>query len=136
LDEALVLAVEVLVEGAPGDGRVAGDVSDRGAGVAVFGDGLGQSRDQALALVAGDELPRQAMPSRRQPSKLRRVLRRLERLVGWISQENRRYRSGRAGPRLTDGRVSKSAIVQAASADPVPRCSSALATSRATSAPR
>ena len=64
-DEALVLAVEVLVEGAPGDRRVAGDVGDRRPRVSVFRYRLGQARDQPLALVVGDELARQAVTPRR-----------------------------------------------------------------------
>ena len=50
-DEALVLAAEVLVEGAPGDRRVTGDVGDRRPRVAVLGNRLGQAGDQPLALV-------------------------------------------------------------------------------------
>jgi len=56
----------VLVEGAAGDGGCAGDVGDRGAGVAVFGDCLGDPGDQPLALIVGDELARQAVPARRE----------------------------------------------------------------------
>ena len=72
-DEALVLAREVLVEGAAGDGGGAGDVGDRRARVAMLGDRLGDPGDQALALVMGDELARQAVAPRRQARQLRRV---------------------------------------------------------------
>ena len=79
-DEALVLALEVLVEGVPRDRRVAGDVGDRGPAIAFFGDRLGESRDQPLALVVHDEVPRQPVPTGRQARELRRVLG----SVGWI----------------------------------------------------
>ena len=81
-DEALVLAAEVLVEGAPRDRRVAGDVGDRRAGVAVFGDRLGEAGDQPLALVVDDELARQAVPARGQAGELRRVV--VSRLDGGV----------------------------------------------------
>ena len=79
-DEALVLAVEVLVEGAPRDRRVAGDVGDRGAAVAFFGDRLGEAGDQSLTLVVDDEVAGQSMPSGREAGELRRVLGRLDRV--------------------------------------------------------
>ena len=52
---------------------MAGDVGDRGAGVAVLGDRLGEAGDQPLALVVGDELTRQAVPSRREAGQLGRI---------------------------------------------------------------
>ena len=84
-DEALVLAAEVLVEGAPGDGRVAGDVGDGCPRVAVLGNRLGEAGDQALALVVGDELARQAVPAGGKAGQLRRILASLlDRGVGGI----------------------------------------------------
>jgi hypothetical protein len=71
---------------------MAGDVSDGGAGVAVFGNRLRETCDQALALVPGDELARQAMAARGKAGELRRVLRRIDRGVDWFAQENRPYR--------------------------------------------
>jgi hypothetical protein len=55
----------MLVEGAPGDRRVAGDVGDGCPCVAVFSDRLGEAGDQPLALVVGDELAWQPVPSGR-----------------------------------------------------------------------
>ena len=101
-DEALVLALEVLVEGAPGDRRVAGDVGDRRPRVAILRNRLGETRDQALALVVADELAGQAVAPRRQAGQLGGILGRLDRRVGWISQENRRYRSRRGEPILAN----------------------------------
>jgi hypothetical protein len=49
---------------------VAGDVGDRGAAVAVFGNRLGEPGDQPLALVVDDELPRKPVPARRKAGKL------------------------------------------------------------------
>ena len=63
-DEALVLAREVLVKGAPGDRRVASDVGDGRARVTVLGDRLGEAGDQPLALIVGDELAREAVAAR------------------------------------------------------------------------
>jgi hypothetical protein len=82
----------VLVEGPPGYRRVARDVSDRGAGVAVFGDRLRQPGDQALALVASYELAGKTVPPRGKAGELGWILRRVDRGVDWFTQENRRYR--------------------------------------------
>ena len=60
-EEALFLAGEVLVEGAAGDRGRSGDVGDRGVVVALLGDGVDEGGDDPLALVAGDELARQAV---------------------------------------------------------------------------
>src|SRR3954470_6478029 len=59
--------VEVLVEGAGGDAGAFGDVGDRGAVVAELGDGADQRGEEALALVALDELGWQPVAAVRQP---------------------------------------------------------------------
>ena len=66
-DEAVLLALEVLVEGAAGDLRRGGDTGDRGRVVAVLGDRLDHAVEQPLALVLGDEDARQAVAAGRQP---------------------------------------------------------------------
>ena len=65
-EEAVLLALEVLVEGAAGDLRRLGDLADRGRVVAVLGDRLDDAVEQPLALVLGDEGARQAVAPRRQ----------------------------------------------------------------------
>lgn len=58
--EAVLLALEVLVEGAAGDLRRGGDRGDRGRVVAVLGDGLDDAVEQPFALVLGDEDARES----------------------------------------------------------------------------
>jgi hypothetical protein len=53
---ALQLAVEELVEGAPGDPRPFDQVADGELRVALFGERRGGRRQQALALVGDDDL--------------------------------------------------------------------------------
>ena len=60
-EEALLLALEVLVEDAAGDLRLLGDVGDRHRLVAVLGDRGGEAGDQPLALVVGDLLAAEAV---------------------------------------------------------------------------
>ena len=66
-DEAVLLALEVLVEGAAGDLRRRGDLGDRGRVPAVLGDRLDDAVEQPFALVLGDEDSRQAVAAGRQP---------------------------------------------------------------------
>ena len=56
--EAVLLVGEVLVEGAPREPGALGDRGDRRLVVAALGDRFDDRRDQALALVLHDHLPR------------------------------------------------------------------------------
>ena len=63
-EEALLLAGELLVEGREGDARRLGDQLDRGLLVAALGDQLRGRQQHPLALVLGDEVARDQVPSR------------------------------------------------------------------------
>ena len=84
--EALVLAREVLVEGAAGDRRGTGDMGDGRSRVAVLRARLREPGDQPLALVVNDELAWQAVAARWQPRQLGLDLRRLSPEDEWIDR--------------------------------------------------
>ena len=63
---ALAAVLELAVEAGGGDAGALGDLGDRGLGVAALAADLGHRRDQSFALVALDQLRRQAVRPRRQ----------------------------------------------------------------------
>ena len=69
--EAVLLGLEVLIEGAPRDPCRLDDFGDRDLAVGAFAGELDQGGDQPLALVVGDLLAGKAVGPRRQRPQLR-----------------------------------------------------------------
>jgi hypothetical protein len=69
-EEARLLALEVLVEGAERNLGRSGDVGDRRLVVTAFVDDLGEAGDQSLALAVGDLVTREAVTTWRQRPEL------------------------------------------------------------------
>jgi hypothetical protein len=63
LEVRVLLAGELLVEGAPRDARAGRDALDGAAGVPVARDALGEGHQDPLALMGGHELAREPVPA-------------------------------------------------------------------------
>jgi hypothetical protein len=74
-EEALLLRVEVAVEGAPRDTGRGGDLGDRRLVVAELRDGGDDAGGEAVPLVLDDEVPRQAVTAGGKAREPRRLLR-------------------------------------------------------------